>query len=79
VIAHCGRNFRSIAARGDNGVTSAQGCLGDVDAQAPTSAGDEPNLLLSHGMILVWTTSDGKTQALGLAANSELIHAERSR
>jgi hypothetical protein len=30
-------------------------------------------------MILVWTTSDGKTQALGLAANSELIHAERSR
>jgi len=29
-------------------------------------------------MILIWTTSDGKNQALGLAAN-ELIHAERSR
>jgi hypothetical protein len=29
-------------------------------------------------MILVRTTSDGKTQALGLAANGEL-HAERSR
>ena len=56
VIAHCGRDLRSIAAGGDNGVAGAQGCLGDVDAQAPTSAGDEPNLLLSHGMILVWTT-----------------------
>jgi hypothetical protein len=30
-------------------VASAQGCLGNVDAQAPTGAGDEPDLLLSHG------------------------------
>ena len=71
VIAHCSRDLRSIAAGGDNGVAGAQGCLGDVDAQAPTSAGDEPNLLLSHGMILIWTTSDRKTQALGLAAQRQ--------
>jgi len=64
VIAHRSRDLRSIAARGDDGVASAQGCLGDVDAQAPTCAGDEPNLLLSHRVILIWITGERKAQAL---------------
>ena len=78
MIAHRSRDLRSIAAGGDNGVAGAQGCLGDIDAQAATSAGDEPNVLLS-GMILIRTTSDRKNQALGLAPNGKLIHAERFR
>ena len=52
VVAHCGRDLRRIAASGDNGVAGGQGGPGDVDAQAPTSAGDEPHFLFTHGMSL---------------------------
>jgi len=50
VLAHRGRDFRRIAAGGDNGVAGGQSGLGDIGAQAPTRAGDEPNFLLGHGM-----------------------------
>ncbi|HEY7445744.1 MAG TPA: hypothetical protein VH701_25180 [Vicinamibacterales bacterium] len=60
MIPHCGRDLRSIAAGGDNGVAGARGCLGDVDAQAPASPGDAPDLSLSHGMILIWTRATAR-------------------
>jgi hypothetical protein len=69
VVAHRSRDLRSIAAGGDNGVAGGQGGLGDVDAQASTSAGDEPNLLFSHRMFLIWTTSDHKTETLLCKSN----------
>ena len=49
VVAHCGRDLRSIAASGDDSMAGGQGGLGDVDAQASTSAGDEPHFLFTHG------------------------------
>jgi hypothetical protein len=57
VAAHRGRDLRSIAASGDNGVAGGQGGLGDVDAQASTSARDEPHFLFTHDMSLTWTTN----------------------
>ena len=53
VVAHRSRDLRRIAAGGDNGVAGGQGGLGDVDAQASTSAGDEPHFLFSHHMFLI--------------------------
>ena len=64
MVAHRGRDLRSSAAGGDNGVAGGQGGLGDVDAQASASAGDEPNFFFSHDMFLIWTTSDHKTETL---------------
>ena len=55
VVAHRGRDLCGIAASGDNGVAGGQGGLGDVDAQAPTSAGDQPHFLFTHGMSLTET------------------------
>ncbi len=52
VVAHRGRDLRSITASGDNGVAGGQGGLGDVDPQASTSAGDEPHSLFIHGISL---------------------------
>jgi hypothetical protein len=58
VVAYPGRDLRSIAASGDNGVAGGQGGLGDVDPQASASAGDEPHSLFTHGMSLTENTSD---------------------
>jgi hypothetical protein len=52
--AHRGRDLRSIAPGGDNGVASCQDGLDDVDSQASTGTGDKPHLLSSHGMFLIW-------------------------
>ncbi len=40
VIADCCRDLRRLAAGGDNGMAGCQGCLGNVETQAATSAGD---------------------------------------
>jgi hypothetical protein len=69
VVAQRSRDLRSIAAGGDNVVPGGQGRLGDVDAQASTSAGDEPNFLFSHDMFLIWATSDHKTESLPSKSN----------
>jgi hypothetical protein len=34
-------------------LAGGQRCLGDVDTQATACAGDEPNLLVRHGLRLV--------------------------
>src|SRR4029453_2976174 len=52
--AHRGRDLRSIAPGGDNGVASSPDGLGDVHPQASTGTGDKPHLLSSHGMFLIW-------------------------
>lgn len=44
-FGHCIR----VAAGGDHGMASCEGCFGDVDAHAAARASDEPGLLLSHG------------------------------
>jgi hypothetical protein len=62
VVAHRSRDPRGIATGGNNGVAGGQGGLGDIDAQTSTGAGDEPNFLFSHGMFLIWTTSDHRTE-----------------
>ena len=58
MVSHRGRDLRSITASGDNGVAGGQGSLGDVDAQASPSAGDEPNIFSGHGMFLNWIKRD---------------------
>jgi len=62
VVAHRARDLGRIATAGDNDMAGGQGSLGDVDAQASTSAGDEPHLLFSHAMFLIETTSDQMTE-----------------
>ena len=49
VVAHRGRDLRSIAASGDDGIACGQGRLGDIDPEASTSSGDEPYPLFTHG------------------------------
>ena len=58
VVAHRGRDLRSIAASGDDGIACGQGRFGDIDSQASTSSGDEPYPLFTHGTSLTQGTSD---------------------
>ena len=54
--------FLGIAAGRDDGVAGGQRRLRDVDAQTTACAGDEPNLLVSHGMRLwLWDLSMAMT------------------
>src|SRR5207302_1381849 len=49
VPTHCRADLRSASAGGDHGVSGGQRCSCDGHAQTAARAGDEPNLLLSHG------------------------------
>ena len=53
VVSDRRRDLPGVAAGGDDGVAGGQCGLGDVDAQATACAGDEPNLLVNHGMLLI--------------------------
>src|SRR5580658_8334769 len=50
LVANRSRDFDGLATGGDHRMTSGQCCLGNVEAQATARAGDEPNLLIGHGM-----------------------------
>ena len=52
MVAHGGRDLRSISTSGDNGMAGIESGFGDVNAQASANAGDEPNSLFTHGMSL---------------------------
>jgi hypothetical protein len=53
VVTDRRRDLSGVAAGGDYGVARVQGGLNDVNAKATACAGDEPNLVVSHGMLLV--------------------------
>jgi hypothetical protein len=52
VLANGRGDVVGVAGGGDHGVASGERRLGDVDAHAPTGAGDKPDLLLSHANAL---------------------------
>ena len=73
VFADRRRDLPGVAAGGDDGVAGLQCGLGDIDAQATACAGNEPNLLVSHGMFLVRCGS--RTSALVNHLHLFFIHA----
>ena len=47
-LQRTGRDPARVATGGDHGVTCSKGRLGDIHAQAPACAGDEPNVFVVH-------------------------------
>jgi hypothetical protein len=48
MLSDCRVDHRGVSSSSDDGVTGGQRGLGDVDAHAAASAGDQPDLLVTH-------------------------------
>src|SRR6185312_12710071 len=59
-VPNRGADPLGVASGGDDAVSGREGGLRDVDAHAPSGAGDKPNLLLghpgAHPCLSVWET-----------------------
>jgi hypothetical protein len=74
VVTERGGDPRRVASGGDHGVAGGQRRLGDVDANAASGAGDQPDLLLSHVCALLGLTgtSTGRGAAVWSAVRQPL-------